>query len=296
MKPVRKVMFPVAGLGTRFLPATKTTPKEMLPIVDKPLIQYGVEEAVEAGANSAVFITSRLKKSIADHFDMAFELETRLAEKGKTDALTIVQGTMPESMSRCYVPQAQALGLGHAVLCGHDVIGDEPFGVILPDDLIVNDGRGALGQMVDIYNETGCSVIAVQEVDPAETFKYGIVSTLPHGERTEKMTGIVEKPDPADAPSNLAVVGRYVLTPRIFEMLQTTRRGAGNEIQLTDAIAALLEHETVLCYRFEGKRHDCGSKLGFVQATVELALAEDDLGEEFGDFLANLVATREGAA
>ncbi|MDJ0657486.1 MAG: UTP--glucose-1-phosphate uridylyltransferase GalU [Xanthomonadales bacterium] len=290
MAAIRKVVFPVAGLGTRFLPATKSTPKEMLPIVDKPLIQYGVEEAVEAGADSLVFITSRKKHSISDHFDTAFELETRLEKGGKLAQLALVQGALPAGVRRAHVPQHQPLGLGHAVLCGRDAVGDEAFGVILADDLIKGTALGALGQMVQVYKETGCSVLAVEEVEPDQTNRYGIVSTSPHGRRTEKVDAIVEKPDPADAPSNLAVVGRYILTPRIFDLLEQTTPGAGGEIQLTDAIAALLQEETVLCYRFDGKRYDCGSKLGFVQATVEYALEHEELKDRTLEYLRDLVA------
>lgn len=288
-KTLRKVVFPVAGMGTRFLPATKTTPKEMLPIVDKPLIQYAVEEAVEAGADNLVFITSRHKHSISDHFDTAFELETKLKERGKDDLLAKVRGVMPDHVSRSHVPQPEALGLGHAILCGQDAVGDEPFGIILADDLIKSDGAGCLKQMVEIYHQTGCSVLAVQEVDPSETHRYGIVSTSPHGERTEKIDAMVEKPHPSEAPSNLAVVGRYILTPAIFDKLRKTRPGAGGEIQLTDAIADLLADETVLCYRFEGKRFDCGSKLGFVEATIEYALEHPDFSADLESYLKRLV-------
>ncbi len=282
---MRKVMFPVGGLGTRFLPATKTTPKEMLPIVDKPLIQYGVEEAVGAGADSLVFITSRMKHSISDHFNTAFELETKLRAKNKTELLAKAQSTLPPDVSCAYVPQPEALGLGHAVLCGADAIGEEPFGVILADDLIRNDAAGCLQQMAQVHHQTGCSVLAVEEVDPAETGRYGIVSTQPHGERTERVEAIVEKPTPEQAPSNLAVVGRYILTPKIFSLLRQTKPGAGGEIQLTDAIAALLEHETVLCYRFDGQRYDCGSKFGFIQATIDYGLDHPELGSRCREYL-----------
>ncbi len=288
MPRIRKVMFPVAGLGTRFLPATKAVPKEMLPIIDRPLIQYGADEAVGAGASALVFITNSSKQAISQHFSAAFELESRLAQDGKDDTLALVRGTLAEGISQAAVPQHQALGLGHAVLCGADAIGPEPFGVILPDDLIVNDGRGCLEQMVEVYEQTGASVIAVEEVPPEHTHRYGIVSTSPHSERVEKLEAIVEKPAPADAPSNLAVVGRYLLTPKIFELLAATGTGAGGEIQLTDAIAELLHHEPVYCYRFEGKRYDCGSKLGFVQATIELALADPELGSPVADLLKQL--------
>lgn len=288
MKQMHKVLFPVAGMGTRFLPATKSIPKEMLPIVDRPLIQYAADEAVEAGADSLVFITSRKKHSISDHFDTAFELETKLAAQGKDQLLSQVRGTLPADVSRAQVTQSEALGLGHAVLCGAEVVGDEAFGVILADDLIYGAEVGCLKQMAQIYARTGCSVLAVEEVDPSETHRYGIVSTSPHSERVEKIEAIVEKPRPEVAPSNLAVVGRYILTPRIFQLLQETQPGAGGEIQLTDAIAALLAEETVLAYRFAGKRYDCGSKFGYVQATMEYALRHPELGERTRRYLADL--------
>lgn len=294
MQPIRKVVFPVAGLGTRFLPATKTTPKEMLPIVDKPLIQYGVEEAVNAGAGSLVFITSRKKHSISDHFDTAFELESRLSAAGKTELLGLVRDTVPVEVSRIHVPQPEALGLGHAILCGRSAVGEEPFGIILADDLIRNDGPGCLQQMIDVYEQTGCSVLGVEEVPWNQTGRYGIVSTSPHGERTEIVAAIVEKPDPAVAPSNLAVVGRYLLSPRIFELLAQTGPGAGGEIQLTDAIAELLKEEQVLCYRFEGQRYDCGSKLGFIRATVDFALADPTLSGPLRKHLQTLLTSDVG--
>ena len=290
MQAIRKVVFPVAGLGTRFLPATKIIPKEMLPIVDKPLIQYGVDEAVSAGVSSLVFITSRKKHSISDHFDTAFELENRLLSDGKTELLQLVRGTAPAEVDRIHVLQPEALGLGHAVLCSRAAVGDEPFAVILVDDLIRNDGPGCLEQMINIYEQTGCSVLGVEEVPWNQTGRYGIVSTSPHGERTEIVDAIVEKPDPAVAPSNLAVVGRYLLSPRIFELLAQTGPGAGGEIQLTDAIAALLKQEQVLCYRFQGQRYDCGSKLGFIQATVDFALADPTLSGPFRDHLTSLLS------
>ena len=282
---MRKVMFPVGGLGTRFLPATKTTPKEMLPIVDKPLIQYGVEEAVEAGADSLVFITSRMKHSISDHFNTAYELETKLRQSKKDSLLRKAQATLPADVNCAYVPQAEALGLGHAVLCGADAIGDEAFGIILADDLIKGAGSGCMAQMVKVHLETGYSVLAVEEVAIEDTGKYGIVSTTAFGESIEKVEAIVEKPAPDLAPSNLAVVGRYILTPKIFELLRTTPPGAGGEIQLTDAIAALIEHETVLCFRFKGQRYDCGSKFGFIQATIEYGLDHPDLGPRCREYL-----------
>jgi UTP--glucose-1-phosphate uridylyltransferase len=290
MKAIRKVVFPVAGLGTRFLPATKTTPKEMLPIIDKPLIQYGVDEAVDAGADSLVFITSRKKHSISDHFDTAFELEARLEADGKQELLQRVRGTLPADVSRIHVPQPEALGLGHAILCARSAVGNEPFGVILADDLIRNDGPGCLQQMIDVYRQTGCSVLGVEEVPQDQTGRYGIVSTSPHGEFTEVVDAIVEKPDPEVAPSNLAVVGRYVLSPRIFDLLDRTGPGAGGEIQLTDAIAQLLKEEQVLCYRFRGKRYDCGSQLGFIQATVEYALAHPSLGAPCREYLHSILS------
>lgn len=290
MPTIRKVVFPVAGLGTRFLPATKTTPKEMLPVVDKPLIQYATDEAVEAGAQALVFITSRKKHAIFEHFDTAFELEARLQEKGNTKMLEAVRSTAPESVSRIYVPQPQALGLGHAVLCGRDAVGEEAFGVILADDMIHADSEGCLKQMARIHAETGHSVLAVEEVPREQTGRYGIVSTEPHGDRTERVVAIVEKPDPDVAPSNLAVVGRYILTPRIFDLLEDIRPGAGGEIQLTDAISRLLQEETVLCYRFRGKRYDCGSKLGFIQATVEYALRHEELADPCRQMLRELLS------
>ena len=294
MQKIRKVVFPVAGLGTRFLPATKTTPKEMLPIVDKPLIQYGVEEAVSAGASSLIFITSRKKHSISDHFDTAFELETRLRADGKDELLKLVHDTVPANVSRIHVPQPEALGLGHAILCGRSAVGDEPFGIILADDLIRNDGPGCLQQMIEIHEQTGCSVLGVEEVPWDQTYRYGIVSTSAHGELTEVVDAIVEKPDPSVAPSNLAVVGRYVLSPRIFDLLARTRPGAGGEIQLTDAIAELLKEEQVLCYRFDGQRYDCGSKLGFIQATVDYALADPSLAEPLRAHLEDLFCAEKG--
>lgn len=282
---MRKVVFPVAGLGTRFLPATKAVPKEMLPILDRPLIQYATDEAVEAGAESLVFVTNPSKQAISDHFDQASELETRLNASGDQTLLEIVRHTAPESVNRQYVTQAEALGLGHAVLCGQEVVGDEAFGVILPDDLIYNDGPGCLAQMAEIHRQTGCSVIAVEQVPNDQTARYGIVSTEPHGERTERLVAIVEKPDPADAPSDLAVVGRYLLSPRIMPLLAATEPGAGGEIQLTDAISKLIEHETVLCYRFQGQRYDCGSKAGFLKATVDYALRDPELGDHLAEQL-----------
>ncbi len=286
-RQVRKAVFPVAGLGTRFLPATKASPKEMLPIVDKPLIQYGVEEAVAAGVETLVFIIGRTKNAIADHFDKAYELEAELEARNKTDLLQVVRGIVPNGVECVYVRQAEALGLGHAVLCARPVVGDEPFAVILADDLIEEDARegGAMSQMTRHFNKYQCSILGVERVPKEETNKYGIVHPLPFANRISNVDGIVEKPKPEDAPSDLAVVGRYILTPRIFDLLTTIPRGAGNEIQLTDGIAALLAEEQVLAYEFSGRRHDCGSKLGYLVATVEYGLRHPELGDRFRNYL-----------
>ena len=290
MSKVLKAVFPVAGLGTRFLPATKASPKEMLNIVDKPLIQYGAEEAEAAGIDQLVFITGRSKRSIEDHFDKAYELEAELASAGKDKLLSIVQNVLPPDVSCIYLRQAQALGLGHAVLCAKPVVGNEPFVVVLADDL-VDAEPGVVGQMIAQYEQHQCSILAVEEVPHDETNKYGIVATKVGSNGELLVTSIVEKPAPADAPSNLAVIGRYLLTPRIFEKLEGIGRGAGGEIQLTDGIAALLEDEPVVAYPFHGKRYDCGSKLGYLEATVELALAHEELGEEFRTYLNHLAAS-----
>ncbi|WP_316365093.1 UTP--glucose-1-phosphate uridylyltransferase GalU [Candidatus Thiodiazotropha sp. CDECU1] len=289
MKKIRKAVFPVAGMGTRFLPATKANPKEMLPVVDKPLIQYAAEEAEEAGVTSLVFVTGRNKRSIPDHFDKAYELESELKEAGKTELLEKVQNVLPADVSCIYLRQAEALGLGHAVLCAESVVADEPFAVILADDLISGeDGVGAIAQMAEIYERYQCSVILVEEVPREETGKYGIVEVEEDDGETAIMTSIVEKPKPEDAPSNLAVVGRYILTPRIFDLIKKTGEGAGGEIQLTDAIAELLKFEKVRVYRVKGKRYDCGSKLGYLEATVEYGLSHNELGEEFRNYLSEL--------
>ncbi len=286
---VRKTVFPVAGLGTRFLPATKASPKEMLPVVDKPLIQYGVEEAVDAGSELMVFVTGRNKRNIPDHFDKAFELEVELERRGKTQLLEMVRHIPPAGVRCAYTRQPEALGLGHAVLCAYPLVGEEPFAVLLADDLIANNGGpGCLRQMADIYDRHRGSVLAVQEVPREATASYGIVAIEPVDERLGRITHIVEKPQPEDAPSNLAIIGRYILTPRIFELLKTTPRGAGGEIQLTDAIARLLEEEPVYAYRFQGKRYDCGSKLGYLEATVDHALQHPEVAEGFRAYLANL--------
>ncbi|MCM8855684.1 MAG: UTP--glucose-1-phosphate uridylyltransferase GalU [Candidatus Thiodiazotropha sp.] len=292
VKKIRKAVFPVAGMGTRFLPATKANPKEMLPVVDKPLIQYAAEEAEEAGVQSLVFVTGRNKRSIPDHFDKAYELESELKEAGKTDLLQKVQNVLPTDVSCIYLRQAEALGLGHAVLCAESVVADEPFAVILADDLIRgDDGVGAIAQMAKIYERYQCSVILVEEVPPQDTGKYGIVEVEDDDGETAIVTSIVEKPKPEEAPSNLAVVGRYILTPRIFDLLKQTGRGAGGEIQLTDAIAELLKYEKVRVYRVKGKRYDCGSKLGYLEATVEYALLHQELGDDFRDYLSELSKT-----
>jgi UTP--glucose-1-phosphate uridylyltransferase len=271
MKPVRKAVFPVAGLGTRFLPATKAMPKEMLPIVDKPLIQYAVEEAAAAGITLMIFITGRSKRSIADHFDRAPELEAELAAKGKFELLEVVRNISPETETYVYIRQPEPLGLGHAVLCAEAVVGDEPFAVILADDLIDAE-QSAIGQLVDARSARGGgNVLAVEDVPSVETERYGIVSSEPIDSRTSRVSHIVEKPKPDQAPSTLAVVGRYVLEPKIFEHLRSIPRGAGGEIQLTDAIARMLSSEATFAYRYQGRRFDCGSKEGFLAATLHFA-------------------------
>jgi UTP--glucose-1-phosphate uridylyltransferase len=286
---VTKAVFPVAGLGTRFLPATKASPKEMLPIVDKPLIQYAVEEAIAAGIDTMVFITGRSKNAIIEHFDKAYELETELENKGKTELLALLRGIVPPNISFVFIRQPEALGLGHAVLCASSVIGDEPFAVILADDLIEDEGRGCIAQMVKLYEEKHTSILGVERVHPSETGSYGIVRTTESSGSSAPIELIVEKPKPENAPSNLAVVGRYILTPAIFDKLKNTSRGAGGEIQLTDAIADLLEDEQVLAFEFEGKRYDCGSKLGFLIATVEYGLLHKDLKVSFLAYLKTLM-------
>ncbi len=282
---IRKAVFPVAGLGTRFLPATKASPKEMLPIVDKPLIQYAVEEAVGAGAEVLVFITSRTKRAISDHFDRAYELETELSLRGRECELALVQNIVPEHVTCVYIRQAEALGLGHAVLCAEPVVGNEPFYVVLADDLIAGDGRSPLLQMNDVYERYGNSVIGVERVVREQTDRYGIITPEPTGERLYKIKHIVEKPKPAEAASTLGVVGRYLLTPGIFELLHNTEKGAGGEIQLTDAIQALLNRENVYACEYAGVRFDCGSKLGYLKATVEYGLKHTELGDNFRDYL-----------
>jgi UTP--glucose-1-phosphate uridylyltransferase len=284
MKKVTKAVFPVAGLGTRFLPATKASPKEMLPIVDKPLIQYAVEEAIAAGVTDMVFVTGRSKRAIEDHFDKNSELEAELERKNKDDMLELVRNIIPKHINCVYIRQAEPLGLGHAVLCAKPVIGDEPFAVLLADDLL--DGKPpVLKQMVDVFDYYRCSVLGVQDVPREDTRSYGIVATRPVAERIEQVSGMVEKPKPEEAPSTLAVVGRYVLTPRVFHYLENGKPGAGGEIQLTDGIAALLAEEQVLAYRYDGTRYDCGSKLGYLQATVVFGQRHPEIGAEFKEYL-----------
>jgi UTP--glucose-1-phosphate uridylyltransferase len=284
---IKKAIFPVAGLGTRFLPATKAQPKEMLPVVDKPLIQYAVEEAYAAGVREMIFVTGRHKRPIEDHFDMTFELEVALEQAGKAELLHVVRSVKPDDMECIYVRQPQALGLGHAVLCGERLIGNEPFAVLLADDLMVGE-PAVLAQMVEQYREWRVSILAVQEVPTEHTQRYGIVGGTPINERLMNVDRIVEKPKPADAPSRLGVAGRYILTPGVFHEITNQQRGVGGEIQLTDGIAGLLRREKVFAYRYEGKRYDCGSKEGFLQANVELALAHPQLGQGFRSFLKSL--------
>lgn len=277
---IRKAVFPVAGLGTRFLPATKTVPKEMLPIIDRPLIQYAVDEAIEAGCDTLIFITNRYKHAVADYFDKAYELEDKLEAAGKAELLELVRHVVPANVRTVFVTQPEALGLGHAVLCARPVVGDEPFAVILPDDLIWNkQGRGALGQMVDHVATHGGSAIAVENVSADKTGSYGIVDVARFQGPAGQVRSIVEKPRPEEAPSTLAVVGRYVLEAGIFDCLESTRPGAGGEIQLTDAIAQLLTSSAVNAYKFQGTRFDCGSHLGFVEATIRFALDNEKLSE-----------------
>jgi len=284
---IRKAVFPVAGLGSRFLPATKAQPKEMLPIVDKPLIQYAVEEAVEAGITEMIFITGRNKRAIEDHFDTAYELEAELAAAGKERLLAMVREVIPKHVNCMYIRQPQALGLGHAVLCARPIVGNDPFAVLLADDFMQGEvgGPGVMAQMTAQYAREHASILGVQDVPREHTKQYGIVSTDAFAERLEKVKGIVEKPAPEVAPSTLAVVGRYVLTNRIFSCLEKIGKGAGGEIQLTDGIEALMQYETVLAYRYWGRRFDCGSKLGYLQASVEMGLQHAETGAAFSEWL-----------
>ncbi len=288
MKKITKAVFPVAGMGTRFLPATKASPKEMLPIVDKPLIQYAVEEALAAGITDMIFITGRTKRSIEDHFDKAYELETELEARGKKQLLEVVRNTVPKNVNCIYIRQAEALGLGHAVLCASAVINDdEAFAVILADDLLDNrGGSSVMKQMADVYDYNRCSVLGTMNVPREETRQYGIVSTEGQAGKVQRVTGIVEKPNPEEAPTTQAVVGRYILTPRIFDHIRALKPGAGGEYQLTDAIATLMKREAVLSYQFDGVRYDCGSKLGYLKATVEFGLRHPETGGEFDAYLA----------
>lgn len=278
MTKITTAVFPVAGLGTRFLPATKTVPKEMLPVVDRPLIQYAVDEAIDAGCDTLVFVTNRYKHSVADYFDKAYELEEKLERAGKHAQLEVVKNVLPNGVRAVFVTQTEALGLGHAVLCARPVVGDQPFAVMLPDDLIWNGKKaGALRQMIELAGERGGSVVAVEDVPQEKTASYGIVEAPEFDGRAGRVRNIVEKPSPAEAPSTLAVVGRYVLQPRIFELLEQTGAGSGGEIQLTDAIAKLLEEDQVHAYRFHGTRFDCGSHLGLIEATIRFALDHEQL-------------------
>ena len=290
MKPVRKAVFPVAGLGSRFLPATKAQPKEMLPIVDKPLIQYAVEEAVAAGITEMIFITGRNKRAIEDHFDKAYELEAELEAAGKDALLELVRGVIPKNINCIYIRQSAPLGLGHAVLCARPVVGDEPFAVLLADDFMDTDAgqRPVLAQMTDTYAYEQCSLLAVQEVALENTRQYGIVKSSRYRDNLELVSQIVEKPLPEVAPSKLAVVGRYVLSPKIFTYLEHIGAGAGGEIQLTDGIAALMASERVLAYRYSGQRYDCGSKLGYLQAMTAMGLKHPETGAGLRAFLGQL--------
>ncbi|MDP4608841.1 MAG: UTP--glucose-1-phosphate uridylyltransferase GalU [Burkholderiaceae bacterium] len=278
--PVRKAVFPVGGMGTRFLPATKAIPKEMLPIVDKPLIQYAVEEAYAAGIREMIFVTGRHKRAIEDHFDTAFELEHALETAQKHELLALVQNIKPDDMQCVYIRQPRPLGLGHAVLCAESLIGNEPFAVLLADDLMVGD-TPILAQMVQAYAQVRASILAVQEVPHAQTKRYGIADVAGNTEQLAKVVGLVEKPEPADAPSNLAVAGRYVLDSAVFDAIRNQPVGAGGELQLTDGIAALLATQSVYTYRYEGRRYDCGNQAGFLAATVDLALSRMDIAQDF---------------
>ncbi|MGV3572024.1 MAG: UTP--glucose-1-phosphate uridylyltransferase GalU [Ramlibacter sp.] len=287
---INKAVFPVAGLGTRFLPATKAQPKEMLPIVDKPLIQYAVEEAYEAGIRHMVFVTGRNKRAIEDHFDTAYELESELESGGKTELLDLVRSLAPDDMDCSFVRQPRTLGLGHAVLCAQPIVGREPFAVLLADDLMCGPegGKGVLAQMVEVFQETPTSLLAVQEVPLEHVRRYGIVAGEPAGERLVKVQKMVEKPSPEEAPSRLGVSGRYILTPAVFDCIRNQPRGSGGEIQLTDGIAQLIATEGVHAYSYRGKRYDCGSKQGFLEATVEFALKHPEVGAAFREYLGKL--------
>jgi UTP--glucose-1-phosphate uridylyltransferase len=288
MAKINKAVFPVAGMGTRFLPATKASPKEMMPVVDKPLIQYAVEEAVAAGMTEMIFVTGRNKRPIEDHFDKAFELESELEQRGNKQLLQIVRSIIPTRVSCVYIRQPQALGLGHAILCAAPVVGDAPFAVVLADDLIDGDPP-VLRQMADVFAEQGNSIIAVQKVARSETRQYGIVKVDSRGGPDHRISGIVEKPAPSEAPSTLGVVGRYILTPRIFDRLRRVKPGAGGEIQLTDGIAALLDEEDVVAYEFSGTRYDCGSKVGYLKANIAFALKHPEVATELRKYMRSVV-------
>ncbi len=292
MKKVTKAVFPVAGMGTRFLPATKASPKEMLPVVDKPIIQYAVEEAVAAGITELIFVTGRSKRAIEDHFDKAYELEAELEARGKTALLEQVRNLLPSHVSAVYVRQAEALGLGHAVLCARQLVGQEPFAVLLADDLI-DATTPVLGQMAALYERSYASVLGVQTVPHSETSSYGIVASQEIGPRTHQVTAVVEKPRPEDAPSDLAVVGRYILSPSIFRHLLDIKPGKGGEIQLTDGIAAMLREEPVLAWEFEGTRYDCGSKLGYLKATLALGVKHPEIGSDFRQYLQDFARSHD---
>ncbi len=292
MTRINKAVFPVAGLGTRFLPATKAQPKEMLPVVDKPLIQYAVEEAYDAGIRHMIFVTGRNKRAIEDHFDTAYELESELEAAQKTELLALVRAMHPDDMDCSYVRQPRSLGLGHAVLCAQALVGDEPFAVLLADDLMCGPqgGPGVLTQMVDVFQKTPTSLLAVQEVPADHVQRYGIVAGAPAGNGLIKVDRMVEKPKPQDAPSRMGVAGRYILTPGVFEHIRNNPRGAGGEIQLTDGIAKLMATEGVHAYQYKGKRYDCGSKQGFLEATVELALRHPEVGPGFQEYLKGVLS------
>jgi len=283
-KPIRKAIFPVAGLGTRFLPATKASPKEMLNVVDKPLIQYAAEEAIAAGITELIFVTGRSKRSIEDHFDKSYELEEELEAKNKVELLNIVRKVKPSHVNCVYVRQPEALGLGHAVNCGKSLIGNEPFAVILADDLLDNSPP-VLSQMVELYRHYQSSIIAVESITSEQSSSYGVICGKSFDDRLTKMAGIVEKPSPKDAPSNLGVVGRYIFTPEIFTHVENLKPGAGGEYQLTDAIQTLLKEQLVLGYEYEGMRYDCGNKLGYLKATINFALKHPELKNEFKKYL-----------
>jgi UTP--glucose-1-phosphate uridylyltransferase len=284
MARVTKAVFPVAGLGTRFLPATKASPKEMMPIVDKPLIQFAVEEAIAAGITDMIFVTGRTKRAIEDHFDKAYELESELDMRGKTGMLDALRNTLPRNINCIYIRQAETLGLGHAVLLAKRIVGEEPFAVLLADDLVVAEPP-VTRQMVDAYTFYNCSLLGVQNVPRSKTSSYGIVAVRPLAEQLEQVGAIVEKPKPEEAPSTLAVIGRYILTPRIFHHLENLMPGSGGEIQLTDGIASLLTEQQVLAYHYQGVRYDCGTKLGYLQATVEFGLRHAEVGKDFREYL-----------